>query len=57
MNRRKKGIQILKARTKRANAKLAPPNKVKYICKAERVKLAAESSQDADDLSGSDQTK
>ena len=46
MNRRKKGIQILKARTKRANAKLAPQKKDKYISRAERAKLAAESTED-----------
>jgi hypothetical protein len=39
MNRRKKGIQILKARAKKANS--APSNKPKYISKAEREKLAA----------------
>lgn len=47
MNRRKKGIQILKARAKKANAKLAPRNKPKYISKADRAKLAAESSEGA----------
>ena len=47
MNRRKKGNQILKARAKKANAKLAPQNKSKYISKADRVKLAAEPSQDS----------
>ena len=40
MNKRKKGNQILKARAKRAKAKLAPKNKPRYISKAERVKLA-----------------
>ncbi|MEN8770287.1 MAG: DUF2986 domain-containing protein [Glaciecola sp.] len=40
MNRRKKGIQIVKARIKKANAKLATNNKPKYISKAEREKLA-----------------
>ena len=42
MNRRKKGNQILKARAKRAKAKLAPKTKPRYISKAERAKLAAE---------------
>lgn len=46
MNRRKKGNQILKARAKKANAKLAPQTKAKYISKAERAKLAAEPSQE-----------
>jgi hypothetical protein len=31
MNRRKKGNQILKARAKKANAKLTSKNKPKYI--------------------------
>ena len=45
MNRRKKGNQILKARAKKANAKLAPKNKSTYISKADRAKLAEETSQ------------
>mgnify|MGYP000625057924 CR=1 FL=1 len=39
MNRRKKGIQILKSRAKKA--KPTPSNKPKYISKADREKLAA----------------
>lgn len=46
MNRRKKGIQILKARAKKANAKLAPQRKPKYISKAERAKLLEASVED-----------
>ncbi|MEO9943996.1 MAG: DUF2986 domain-containing protein [Paraglaciecola sp.] len=42
MNRRKKGNQILKARAKKAKAKLAPKNKSKYISKADRAELIAE---------------
>lgn len=42
MNRRQKGIEIVKARIKKAKAKLAPQNKPKYISKAERAKLEAE---------------
>jgi hypothetical protein len=42
MNRRKKGNQILKARAKKANAKLAPKNKAKYVNKAERAKFTTE---------------
>jgi tryptophan-rich hypothetical protein len=53
MNRRKKSNQILKARAKKANAKLAPQSKPKYISKADQVKLAAESSQNA--IGSSDQ--
>ncbi len=40
MNRRKHGNQILKARAKKANAKLAPQSKAKYISKADRGKAA-----------------
>ena len=40
MNRRKKIIQLLKAHAKKANAKLAPQKKDKYISKADRLKLA-----------------
>ncbi|WP_339548101.1 DUF2986 domain-containing protein [Pseudomonas sp. RA_35y_Pfl2_P32] len=46
MNRRKKIKQLLKAHAKKASAKLAPVNKDKYISKADRLKLAAEASQD-----------
>ena len=42
MNRRKKITQLLKAHAKKASAKLAPKNKVKYISKADRLKLAVE---------------
>ncbi|MQQ33820.1 DUF2986 domain-containing protein [Pseudomonas sp. SZ57] len=47
MNRRKKIQQLLKAHAKKANAKLAPQSKEKYISKADRVKLAAEADQDS----------
>lgn len=47
MNRRKKLNQLLKANAKKASAKLAPKNKSKYISKADRLKLAAESSHEA----------
>lgn len=47
MNRRQKGIEIVKARIKKAKAKLAPQTKPKYISKAERAKLEAESAEDA----------
>jgi len=42
MNRRKKIQQLLKAHAKKASAKLAPANKSKYISKADRLKLEAE---------------
>ncbi|MCP2073044.1 UNVERIFIED_ORG: hypothetical protein J2Y77_002480 [Pseudomonas lini] len=47
MNRRKKIKQLLQAHAKKASAKLAPPKKDKYISKADRLKLAAEPSQDS----------
>lgn len=47
MNRRKKGNQILKAKAKRAKAKLSPDkSKPKYISKAERAKLEVEPNLD-----------
>lgn len=46
MNRRKKIKQLLKAHAKKASAKLAPPSKSKYVSKADRLKLVAESDQD-----------
>ncbi|MBT3144699.1 DUF2986 domain-containing protein [Neptunomonas phycophila] len=42
MNRKKKINQILKSKAKKANAKLNPSNKPRYISKAERAKLDAE---------------
>ncbi len=47
MNRRKKSIQIVKSRIKKAKAKLAPKGKAKYISKADRAKLAEESKPDS----------
>ena len=47
MNRRKKGNQILKARVKKANAKLSSKNKPKYISKADRIALENESIDNA----------
>ncbi len=46
MNRRKKSIQIVKSRIKKAKAKLSTQKKPKYISKAERAKIAEESNQD-----------
>lgn len=46
MNRRKKIKQLLKAHAKKASAKLAPQNKEKYISKADRLKLAAQVSDE-----------
>ena len=40
MNRRKKVNQILKKKAKKANDKLNPKQKPRYISKAERAKLA-----------------
>jgi len=47
MNRQKKLKQLFTARAKKANAKLAPKNKPQYISKADRLKLAAESTDEA----------
>ncbi|UVJ42157.1 DUF2986 domain-containing protein [Pseudomonas sp. LS1212] len=47
MNRQKKIKQLLKAHAKKVSAKLAPKSKSKYISKADRLKLAAESSHDS----------
>ncbi|MEH6557298.1 MAG: DUF2986 domain-containing protein [Oceanicoccus sp.] len=47
MNRRKKGNQTLKARAKKANAKLVHKNKPKYISKLDQAKLAAEPGEEA----------
>ena len=49
MNRRKQGNKIIRARNKKASAKLAPRNKPKYISKADREKLAAETNENAID--------
>jgi hypothetical protein len=56
MNRRKKITQLLKAHAKKASAKLAPPSKSKYISKADRLKLAAETSAEssADSISAAE---
>jgi hypothetical protein len=45
MNRQKKLQQLFKAKAKKASAKLAP-KKPKYISKADRLKLDAETSPD-----------
>lgn len=42
MNRQKKINETLKARKKKANAKLRKTNKPRYISKAEREKMALE---------------
>jgi hypothetical protein len=47
MNRQKKLQQLFKAKAKKASAKLAPVNKSRYISKADRLKLAAESSDES----------
>ncbi|MDF2489871.1 MAG: hypothetical protein K0S77_2493 [Pseudomonas sp.] len=46
MNRRKKIKQLLQAHAKKASAKLAPKSKPQYISKADRLKLAAEPSDE-----------
>lgn len=47
MNRQKKIKQLLKAHAKKASAKLAPPSKNKYISKADRLKIDAESTPES----------
>ena len=47
MNRRKKGIQILKARAKKSNAKLSTQSKPKYISKADRALSVAQAFDNA----------
>ena len=42
MNRKKKINETLKSKMKKANAKLHPSNKPRYISKAERAKIAAQ---------------
>jgi|TARA_B110000908_G_scaffold164121_1_gene211669 hypothetical protein len=51
MNRRKKGNQILKARAKKANAKLSSKIKPKYISKADRETILTESTDNTKDIS------
>jgi len=51
MNRRKKSIQIVKARIKKAKAKLSTNKKPKYISKAERARLEAETKNESDNES------
>ena len=51
MNRRKKGNQILKARAKKANAKLSSKIKPKYISKADREPLTTELTEDINVIS------
>ncbi len=48
MNRQKKLQQLFKEKARKANAKLAPKKKDKYISKADREKLAAEAAQAPD---------
>jgi hypothetical protein len=54
MNRRKKGNQILKARAKKANAKLSSKNKSKYISKAERETSTTVAAEDPNIVFNSD---
>jgi len=46
MNRRKKSIQIVKSRIKKAKDKLSTKQKPKYISKADRAKLEEEANQE-----------
>ena len=47
MNRRKKGVQILKARVKKSNAKFSTQSKPKYISKADRMESVVEAADNA----------
>lgn len=48
MNRQKKLQQLFKEKSRKANAKLAPKsNKPKYISKADRLKMAAETTPES----------
>ena len=47
MNRQKKIKQLLKAHAKKASAKLAPRRKSTYVSKADRLKLATDTSPEA----------
>jgi hypothetical protein len=51
MNRRKKSNQILKARAKKANAKLSSKSRVKYISKADREILVTDLVEDTNSVS------
>jgi hypothetical protein len=48
MNRKKKINQILQKRLKRMNNKLNPSSKPKYISKADRALLEAQTAQETD---------
>lgn len=54
MNRRKKVNQILKKKAKKANDKLNPKSKPRYISKAERAKLVQEAAEQAPGTSPTD---
>ena len=52
VNRRKKAKQLFLAKKKKANAKLSPSTKPKYVSKAEREKLAASTDSTEDESTG-----
>lgn len=54
MNRKKKINAILKAKLKKANAKVHKSSKPKYISKAERAKLAETEINNEDELNTAD---
>jgi hypothetical protein len=56
MNRRKKSNQILKARAKKANIKLAGNSKPKYISKADRDILTIESTESTESTNSVSET-
>jgi hypothetical protein len=56
MNRRKKSNQILKARAKKANIKLAGNSKPKYISKADRDILTIETIESIESIESTEST-
>jgi hypothetical protein len=51
VNRRKKAKQLFLAKKKKANAKLSPSTKPKYISKAEREKVMVSTESSGDERS------
>lgn len=54
MNRKKKIKETLKAKQKKANAKLQKSNKPKYISKAERAAIAAAQKSESNEGQGNE---
>lgn len=54
MNRKKKMNTILKKRTKKEKAKLAPKSKPSYISKAKRAEMEFDANKAGDNIEGAD---